>query len=162
MIATKIKISWADLMGSFINHFIPLAGLKSNEGTGRLKYAVKQTLPNVQKAVKDYNEKLREHYEKGCKFDDNGNPVIDEQNRYGYESTQKRKETLKNIKDWEKTKVEIEITCVKMSDFEGVPNFNTATELALDKFITDVNDQYKEFEEKASKNGTAKKSEVEA
>ncbi|PIZ52376.1 hypothetical protein COY27_00550, partial [Candidatus Woesearchaeota archaeon CG_4_10_14_0_2_um_filter_33_13] len=71
---TKIKIKNKELVNNFFRAFNDLSKLPSNPKSGKLKYAIKRSLPGIQEAVENYNKTRTQIFEDRAKVDENGNP----------------------------------------------------------------------------------------
>lgn len=132
----KIKITNKELVNVFFRAFNDLSKLPSNAKSGKLKYAIKRSLPSIQAAVESFEKKRVQIFEDRAKVDENGNPKFDEKNNYLFDSKEIRKDAFNALHQLEEEEIEIEIYPVSINDITAVAGeISIAQEINLGEFI---------------------------
>lgn len=132
----KIKISNKQLINLFVRELDKLSNLPSNSKSGKLKYAIKRTLPSVQEAIEKFNKERSQIFEDRAKVDENGNPKFDENGNYLFDSKEIRKEAFEALNQLDNKEIEIEIYPIGLEDITAVcGEISIGTEINLGEFI---------------------------
>ena len=132
----KIKITNKELVNVFFRAFNDLSKLPSNSKSGKLKYAIKRSLPSIQAAVESFEKKRVQIFEDRAKVDENGNPKFDENGNYLFDSKEIRKDAFNALHQLEEEEIEIEIYPVSINDITAVAGeISIAQEINLGEFI---------------------------
>ena len=132
----KIKITNKQLINAFTRELEALSKLPSNPKSGKLKYAIKRTLPSVQEAIGNFNKQRTQIFEDRAKVDENGNPKFDENGNYLFDSKEIRKDAFNALHQLEEEEIEIEIYPVSINDITAVAGeISIAQEINLGEFI---------------------------
>ena len=136
---TKIKIKNKVLVNNLFRAFNDLSKLPSNPKSGKLKYAIKRSLPSIQEAAENYNKTRTQIFEDRAKVDENGNPKFDENQNYLFDSKAVRQTAFDALHKLEEEEVEIEIYPISINDITAVAGeISIAQEINLGEFIIEA------------------------
>lgn len=125
----------------FINAFLPafngLVNLPSNKQSGKLKYAIKRSIDNIQEALDEYNKKRIIIFEDRAKVDENGNPIMGEDGSYIFENATKRRQAFDEFDKLNDTKITISVFPIDKEVIDEIGGISIGQELNLLDFIID-------------------------
>lgn len=143
-----IELTNKDFLNKFFPAFQELSSLPSNKNTGRLKYAIKRSLGSVQERVEGYTKARQEIFEDGCKMDDGGNPIFDQDKNYTFETKDLRTAAFDELAKLDDKKIKLTIYPVRKENIvSGNKALSIILELNLGGFILPTEEEEKAFAE---------------
>lgn len=133
----EITLSNKKFINSFLPAFDGLVRLPSNKQSGKLKYAIKRSIDNIQEALDEYNKKRIRIFEDRAKVDENGNPIMGEDGSYIFENAAKRKAAFEELEKLNNTQITISIFPITKSVIDEIGGISIGQELNLLDFIID-------------------------
>jgi hypothetical protein len=133
----EMTLSYNKFLNGFLPAFNNLVNLPSNKQSGKLKYAIKRSLDNIQEEFNEYNKKRIQIFEDRAKVDENGSPMISEDGSYTFESAKKRKEAFDALDELNNTKITLSIFPINKEVLDDIGGISIGQELNLLDFIID-------------------------
>lgn len=132
-----IQITNRKFTNAFLPAFNGLVNLPSNKQSGKLKYAIKRSIDNIQEALDEYNKKRIRIFEDRAKVDDSGNPIMGEDDSYIFESAAKRRQAFDEFDKLNDTKITISIFPINKEVIDEMGGISIGQEINLLDFIID-------------------------
>lgn len=133
----EITLSNKKFVNAFLPAFDALVKLPSNKQSGKLKYAIKRSIDNIQEALDEYNKKRIRIFEDRAKVDENGNPIMGEDGSYIFESAAKRKAAFEELEKLNNTQITINVFPINKEVIDEMGGISIGQELNLLDFIID-------------------------
>jgi hypothetical protein len=133
----KITMTYYDFVESFFPAFILIGGFKSSENSGKLKFAIRKSVANIDRVNRAYNELKSDLFDTHCKKDKEGNPVIKD-TQFLFDSPEVRKATYDKLKELNDTEVSFQIMPIGSDDIRKCNPITILQEIALRDMVIDT------------------------